>query len=226
MRCHSTVTEVCHLPNIAQGQRILVTPVGTIFGQRTMNTFLYRVSSVAGSISDTAFFDALHTVLGGSGNLLEKYSNCMSLNSWIGVAVWYQVVGPTRYRKVVKGPLTGGFDSVMTSSNVQASISRFGEFGTRASVGGVRIPIAAEHSEDGLLSAGLTAVLEELATEMKAAVAAGSPSVTLIPQVGVPGYTNDDPPVRIPVTNSIDCYEARVQDTTRVIRRRTLRVGE
>lgn len=214
------------MPNMAVGQRLLVTAVGTYFGQRTMNTFLYRVATVAGTIDSIDFIDALHAVFIASGGLLKRYVACVPEDIWLPVATWYQVVGPVRYRKVVRSIPAAEYVGGSTTQNLQASITRYGEFGLRTAVGGIRVPMPSTESIEGLLTNTYKATLLSLANEMADTQTAGSPLVTIIPQVGVPGYTNDTPPVRIPVTNSQDCVDTAVQETTRVIRRRTVRVGE
>lgn len=214
------------MPNMAVGQRVLVTAVGEYLGQRTMTTWLYRVSSVAGSITDVAMADALHTAFTNGTGLLTKYRACCAGDgAWTGVATWYQVVGPVRYRKIQRslGDGTGLLSS--GTANIQGSITRYGEFGLRSAIGGIRVPISSLEVSDGKLSPEVTALMQALADEMEETQAVGSPLVTLIPQVGVPGYTNATPPERIPVTNSSDLAECVVQDTARVLRRRTLRLG-
>jgi len=214
------------MPNIAQGQRILVTAVGDYFGQRTMTSWLYRVASLAGEITDTALFDAMHPAFTGATGLLTKFLGCLPLDGrWVGVATWYQVLGPVRYRKVVDTLGDGLYDAGSTTANLQASITRFGEFGLRTAIGGIRVPMPSSEGVEGVVSAPYAAVLQTLADEMEETVTVGSPSVQLFPQVGVPGYTSGPNPVRIPVTNSVDLFGTQVQDTVRVIRRRTLRLG-
>lgn len=214
------------MPNMAVGQRVLVTAVGEYYGQVTMTTWLYKVTVVAGTTTDTAFFAALDTIFNATGGLLLRYRGCCPANDvWLGRQTWYQVLGPLRFRKVQKPLSDGLYDSPSNTANIQASITRVGEFGTRRNIGGIRVPIPSFENVEGKITPDITIPLEALATEMALPVTAGSPAVTMVPQVGVPGYTNTVPPEQIPVTDSLDLSECIVQDTTRVIRRRTLRVG-
>lgn len=214
------------MPNMVVGQRVLVSAVGDYFGQRTITSWLYKVTDVTGNIDDVVFFDALHTVLTGGTGLLTKFRACCPMDVWLGVAAWYQVLGPVRFRKVQRTLTDGTFDGPSLTANQQASITRVGVFGNRRNIGGIRLPMPTSESVEGKITPDYQAVMNVLGNQMKAAVTAGSPSVTMFPQVGVPGYTNTPIPTPIPVTDSVDMNDFIVQETTRVIRRRTLRVGE
>jgi len=212
------------MPNIAVGQRILVTMRGLYFGQLTMNTFLFRVSVAAADQNDVTFFNALHTKFTGALGLATRLADCTPVDGWLKNNIWYQVVGPTRFRKVERewvGP--GLLDEPTTSPNLQASISRFGDLANRKNMGAIRVPMPTNASTAGGINDSYKLLLQDLADEMiLLQTAAGT---TLYPQVGVPGYTNTVPPVLRPVTDSVDLTSCVVQNTTRVIRRRTLRVG-
>jgi len=214
------------MPTVAVGQRILVTLNGLYFGQTTMNTFLYRVSAATGAPSDVAFFAALHTKFTAALGLAELYKECVPASGWLCNDIWYQIVGPTRYRKVVHTWAgSGNYDFETTACNLQATITRFGDVADRKNIGGIRVPIATAGSDTGGITDPLKLVLEDLAGEMLLIQSTTTPAVSLIPQVGIPGYTNDVPPVLRPVSESVDCTSVQVQNTTRVLRRRTLRVG-
>jgi hypothetical protein len=214
------------MPFMAVGQRVLITAVGEYYGQRTMTSWLYRVSGIGGEITDTAFFSALDLVTQGAGGLLVRYRACCpNEGAWVGVATWYQVLGPLRFRKVQRGLGDGTFASTSNTANLQASITRVGEFGTRRNIGGIRLPMPSFESIDGKISIDYRAAMAQLASVMSDPITAGANAVTLLPQVGVPGYTNSNPPTQIPVTDSLDLAECVSQDTTRVLRRRTLRLG-
>lgn len=206
------------MSNLSVGDKVLVTVVGSVCGQRTLNTFLYRVSALTGTPDQATALTAFHSSLLGAGQLIPKFLAAVPTN-WFHSYMWYQVILPGRFRKLIV-PMSGHgtFGSVANTGNVQGSITRAGELATRAYIGGVRICIGTDSdaTDNGQLTVGQFTALNDLASAMKLNVITSGTVATYIPQVGVPRSGS--------VTH--DLYDAFPQYTTRVIRRRTVGVGK
>jgi len=205
------------MATIAVGDRVLITLTGTLFQQRTMNTFLYRVSAVAPDTNYESFADALHDEILVANGLADLYRAITPAN-WGGYQIWIQVIRPVRLRKIAfSWPITGTYIGEATTANVQGSITRFGEAAGRDQIGGVRIPVGTdiECLDSGRIATPLLSNMGDLAEFMMANIALAFGTATLVPQVGVPKGA----------AASIDCVEAIQQETARVIRRRTVGHG-
>ena len=199
------------------GDRVLVTIAGVLLGQRTLNTYLYRISAITGTPDYVTLMDALHSSLSGSTQLLPTHQAAMPSN-WFKSATWYQIVTPLRFRKYVKnGSGAGTALGVAYTPNVQASITRVGDVAGRKYVGGVRLPLGTDvdATDGGIVVAAQKALLQNHANAMKLNVITSGAVATFIPQVGLPK----------PPDTSADLFDAIPQDTTRVIRRRTVGLG-
>jgi len=199
------------------GDRVLVTIKGALCGRTTLTTFLYRVSAVAANTDYDQAMTALHGSFAGATQIRPKYVACCPSN-WLMDAMWYQIISPLRYHKFAQGvAASGGFGSVANTPNVQGSITRIGEFAGRKYVGGIRVPIGTDDvsCNNGVLTANQKSALQGLADAMKLNVITSGVTMTVIPQVGLPAAGGA----------SADLYNAFVQDTVRVIRRRTVGLG-
>lgn len=190
---------------------------GRLCGQRTMNTFWWRVTALTGTVPEVTAFTALHAEL--NSEFLPKYLACVPEN-WTAEGIWYQAIFNLRQRKVVipYSPI-GTFADDAFTANVQGSITRVGDIARRDAVGGVRIPIGttSTSTEDGLLSAALKANFDTFATAMKSIQVTATPSVSYTPMVAAPLSTDPSKWYAI--------QDAFAQPTTRVIRRRTVGRG-
>lgn len=205
------------MPNIGVDDIMLATMNGVCLGQRVMNTFVYRCTATPSGTSDIVALDALHTKWMAPLGLIQDLISCTPENcNW--TEAWYQIVRPTRYRKVVRpiGSL-GAYPGDAATANLQGSITRFGELATKRDQGGIRLIIGTtdDNIDNGFLDENLKISMAVLATEMQTTQATATPSVTWVPQVGLPA---DGAPTR-------RCVQAVVQDTVRVLRRRTVGLG-
>lgn len=196
---------------------ILVTVNGTLLGQRTMNTFWYRVHEITGDPQETIAFQALFAEMSSPGKLLANYLKCVPTN-WKGYQVWFQAIKPLRQRKVAfPWVIDGeGVGSALTA-NVQGSITRLGDTAAREAVGGIRIPIGTgtQFLTDGKLTIDQLAAMADLAGEMSVDYATGVPAVTYRPMVGKPDNAG----------NYWRVVDTLVQPEARVMRRRTVGRG-
>jgi len=205
------------MPTPSVGDRVLVTIGGVLLGQRTINTYLYRISAVTGSPDYTTLMNALFSSLSGSGQLIPTHIACMPSN-WFRSYCWLQIISPLRFRKVEK-PLSGSGTAVGVAytANVQASITRVGEVAGRKYIGGVRMPLGTDvdATDGGLIVAAQKLLLQNHAAAMQLNIITSGTVATFIPQCGLPKGTG----------LSADMHDAFVQDTARVIRRRTVGQG-
>lgn len=200
----------------AVGDRILVTFVGRLLQQRTMNTFLYRVASVPPGTDIGVLAGFIYTELNTTGGLASRYLDCVPVNLSLE-QIWIQTIAPTRYTKSIFTVGDVGSGGQADTANVQQSITRKGELAGRFSIGGIRVPCATtvDTITDGKLTTSALAALNALAGEMKETLSVASGTATLVPQVGTPPA---------PV-NSIDLVDTIAENTVRVIRRRTVGLG-
>jgi hypothetical protein len=202
------------------GDKFLLTLVGGLYGQRIMSTFWYRLNSVTGVVSEIDANDEFRALVVGAGNLVEKYLACCPPEYDLDF-VWGQFIAPVRYAKRVTatGAEPGTFDTAAHTANLAATITRRSGFATRQSVGSLHVPIGDTETaiENGLITAGLTIALDALADEMLDVQVTATGSVNWV------GIINNQP------TSDATKYETMTetfpQETVRVMRRRTVRLG-
>ena len=205
------------MPTLLVNDRVLVTFVGQLHAQRTMNTFLYRVAAATQGNDLAESMTHFHTALGLAGELRPGFLGCVPANFTLSQC-WYQVIAPARFRKIVYPMATLGLWGHATSvSNVAGSITRVGVMAKRTQVGGVRIPISAgpETCDSGFLHTNLKAKFQSLCNAMKHTIITQQVVNTFIPQVGTPKAA----------MGSEDLFDAFFQDTARTVRRRTVGLG-
>lgn len=208
------------MADIAVNDLTLVTHVGQLCGQRVMSTFAFRCSAVVGGPHDLAtVYDALFASLSTPATgLFARYLACCPDNL-DAVATWIQKVYPLRYAKRIYAPIltngTVGTDAV--TANIQASITRRGELGTRESVSHLNVPAPTTSVEAlvGEWEAGYKVTLNALATALPSQVNVLAGNVSFKPTI-------INSPQPIPWT---DIAEAFIQTEVRTMRRRTVRLG-
>lgn len=201
---------------LANGDRVLVSFTGTLLGQRIINTFLYRLESVPAETDYDATMDLFFAELNDAAGMIPAWLDCLPENI-TNTQAWLQVIRPARLRRKIYTVVGGGGRSIAQTSNIQASITRQGELAGRRSIGGVRIPLndTGLDYENGVLGLAMKNALQALADEMIETLEVGPGAIRFIPQVGTP-----KPPL-----NSFDLKDTFVQDTVRVLRRRTVGLG-
>lgn len=203
---------------ITNNQVYRVTYDLTMFGQKLMNTFSYRVG-VIGSEPDTdTLCDNIETVLSGLTNLEAKYRACLPPQVTIA-NTWIQVIYPTRIRKkVYVRNLAGLWTGVALTANTAVSIERFGAVANRHNIGRVQLPSGDDVTSmnNGLVAAGAyTTALTALATQIPANLST------------IGGTVMNPVLVQSPVNANYNYITgANLQPTMRVMRRRTVGVGK
>ncbi len=129
------------MPNLSVLDKVLVTLKGTFVGQTTMTTFPLVVTSMSGATTISIAANALYTKFVAANQLIQRYLGCMS-DQYTLDEMWFQVLWPTRYRKVViPSGLPGTIDGLVGTANVAAVISRFGDAANRHNMGSIHLPI-------------------------------------------------------------------------------------
>jgi hypothetical protein len=200
----------------------LLTFYGTANSQRILNTFGYQLELTSGDEQpaddvSTAFFASLEYI-DLETDFLDVMADAYTLNE-----AWFQMIFPTRIRKaILERNLTGEIAATTVQQNLAAVISRHGVTADRQNNGGVHLvlPNGATHSGLGLLTQAYKDLLAPLALAM----------LEPIP-LAVGGSTYVAKPVLIHVEPGSGIVSAReivatnVQDTVRVMRRRTVGLG-
>lgn len=190
---------------------------GRLNGQRIISILDYRLEVVPAPTVVTAvytFMANLHVVAGG---LKDKYKAPLPTN-YILDEIGYQCIWPVRIVQNFTAVAEFGLSGLADTSNVQQSIEKRGEKATRYAVGGMRPPVGTQATNftAGLLSNGQKVVLQALADEIPNQLGDGVTTLTLRPIIYnrsfIPNYTY--------------ITECRIKDTVRVMRRRTVGVGE
>ena len=206
-------------PPAAVGSIFQATFMMTSVGQRLMNTYHWRLETNPTNETIEAVCNGLNTTLSAAGGLIPTH-NALRDESVILDNVTIQQIATLRYApkvyvKTVGGDITTAAAGLDTG-NVCAVIERRGVNATRGDVGKVHIPIplAAAVIQAGLIVGGYAALLTAHAGIIQADqnLASGS---TLKPVVYHKGKT----------PNYSYIGAAFYQETVRVMRRRTVRVG-
>lgn len=198
---------------------------GLVNAQQTLNVLHYRVQNpsalASGGPEETALFAAL-TI--GATSITTKYLACISPDFTLQ-SMDVQRIGPPRWINVRNGiALPGTFAGACDAQNVSGVITKYTETAGRSKIGSVHIPGL---SKTSYLLGGLTAGLKAVMTTFAAALLnLQSPALgggTYQPVI----FHRGDPHHVPPIPNSTDEFlSASVQDTLRVMRRRTIGVGK
>jgi len=201
------------------GDIMLVTVKNKLFEQVCLNTFHYRLMDCTGSPEYFAVIDEFHAKFyTAAGSMYDKLQACYPQNLTTP-QIWYQKVYSLRTMKVVKSPNDPGlWPHDATSANVACVVERRGVLANRRNVGSIHIPCAADPAtiDDGAPTPAYTTVLEAVATQINATITTALGTCTWRPVL----FNYPDPIIYSEIIN------ASVQDTSRVMRRRTVRVGE
>jgi len=204
------------MANLALLDKVLVTFRGTLLEQRVANTFKYVVIEAPGVlVEQVTAFNALYSAMDAVNKLIQDFLvNCpdnYALNE-----VWFQVVSPTRFAAIkIFADQGGNSGADALTANLAAVVTRRGELANRRNISSLHVPAPTDilFINNGNLTASYQSSMLLLANELTVEYTASgykfSPSIW--------GESITDP---VPIT------QAELQPTARVMRRRTLRVGE
>jgi len=209
------------LGNVAVDDLFYVTFKGRLFSQRIINTFYYSVFQIAPvDVTRWSAYSKLRDALSGAGGVKEKFLACCGPQYELE-AMRLQVLRPERYayREFAEGAV-GTHAGQADTANLAASIERRCELAQRHGVGRLQIagtPTGQENA--GTWAPAYMTILNTLATEMTQDVL----SPDLIGWHPSLAYNDGLVP---PTWTSSPVIGAEAKNTIRVMRRRTVGVGE
>jgi len=201
---------------VAVGDIVQTTLVGSLFGQTIMNTFHYGMETVTGAPTQLAVANEILTKYAVAGGFYDKFLGCCPDNYTLE-QVWVQFVLDTRYRKRVSiQGLPGTFAGSAATANTAAVISRFGAAANRRNQGSVHIACGSDTTwmNLGVLTVPFINALGQFEPYLFSPLTLATLG-TLQP-VLIHGTSK---------LNAIPLIGATTQDTSRVMRRRTVRLG-
>lgn len=214
------------MPDMAVDDIVQVTMRNTLFNQRLLNTFHYRVSLVNAPVSYENAIVGLDGQIRITNGLMDKYLACLQDDVTLD-EIWYQKVSPVRLY-VQKKPVGSVGDRVGASNtaNLAGFIERRTATATKRSIGGVHIPVAAGAGSTvaGILTAGMKAVLDQLAGQMLSAFTTNTGFIGWTPVLFGPFRPAKGDKPAVP-EHYEDLIATEAYTTTRVMRRRTVGVG-
>lgn len=196
---------------------------GTLFGQRTLTSYGYRVVSSTSTNSDAtdlSFFGL--AIDGGTGNtLLESYLDCCVAGFTIN-QIWTQKIYPVRSsRNVLTHTEAGAYAADVYTPNVSATITRKTALAGRDQMSTIHIPgpplstqsVAGTWESNYQLMLGI----HGLASTAQITFTSGTASITVAPCIINAPYGSG-------LSSDLVGYE--VNPRVRVMRRRTVGLGE
>lgn len=209
------------MPELNVGDIALVTAKGTLAGQTILNTFTYRCIDIGidfGIEANVAMDDLVDAIVdpdpGLHTRLLDVMPSNYTLNYWTA-----QIIAPVRVYRFTGDTLdsAGASGSAASTANLASVITRRGAFANRRNQGSLHVPYPDLLTETtpGLISAAFLTDLNLLAANMLLTKTTPVHGCVFKPVLYNPGAT--------PAYS--DLVAAFAQDTIRVMRRRTVRVG-
>lgn len=207
------------LPNVAANDQLLVSFRGTLISQRVINTFTFIANPVTDPHAWDIAIDELHATITGPGSLRELFLDCVP-NNYTLDEIRYQVLRPIRLAQVIKPQVaqSGNVGASALVPNNAVVIERRGDLARRADVGAVHLPAPQDVLlvNGGLITPAYKTILQAFANQMKTSYATNFGGVVLRPTV-----------YHLNIATSITYVtQTVVQETARVMRRRTVGLGE
>jgi len=203
--------------------------VWSCHGQTCMNVLHWYPDGIVAGVDPIELMDSFLSVISDNnvGDIMPLIAELQSSQvSWQKVTA--QLIHPYRYivREAVVAQI-GADVNPCTAQNVQASIEKTGIAGTRSNIGAIHIGgLPQTNYSLGLVTAGTLTKLQTLADKLEQDVVE-----PLGPSTWHPGILNKeiipntDPP-KYRIKSITPLFEYRVKNTLRVMRRRTIGVGD
>lgn len=205
------------MPSISVGDKFLVSLRGQMCNSQIISTFWFQCSTLGTNVDYAANMNALWTALNGASGLKAKFLACCP-PEYVLLEAWLQKVDPTRLVSVkVSVVADGTYGEHATTANLAAVITRRGDGAQRKDLSSLHLPYANEDPgiTNGTVAANMLTAMDTLATQMVFSVTA-TPGSTFNPVIR-------NGPLSTDVTLITQAFS---QDTVRVMRRRTLRIGK
>lgn len=193
---------------------------GEIFSQVCMTVLHYRVIDPStlepGGPEEKDFLDSIS--IGAPFDIMSAYTSCQGA-TYLNNLMEAQFVAATRFVNVTKVIAEPGLRvGAVTAQNVSAVITKRTDLAGRSQVGSIHMPgIRATDYASGKIAAGLLADLQTLTTPLSEIVISTVGGGSYQPVI----YHRD----KLPPVNMDPIRSWVVQDTLRVMRRRTIRIG-
>lgn len=196
-----------------------MTFVGSLFEQRIINTFhLQFQGTPSPSVDYRDYYDALLDTVSEPLGMKAKFLAITPTNYTL-LSIRLQTIWPTRQRYVERGINEPGGDApgLALSANSAYSIRRVSDVIGPRGVGRIQIPIGATWMDEGNVAAAAAAPIAAFTPYMETSLFTVGPDAEYLPVLfGVSGGT----------AHTSEVIEAQQEYTIRVMRRRTLHVGE
>lgn len=209
------------MPTIISGDIVAVTFETFFNGQQCLNTFHYRYDLDSGTTEDASIaIAALASRLNGVNQLFPSYAACLVAMAG-EIKTYMQVIFSVRYIKniVDNDHDVGQLEETPLPQNLAGVITLRGDFAGRMNIGNKHITgIPVIYVEEGIIQPDMLALYTNLAsaaTEKQSEIVVGTNTFSFTPVI----FHRANPLDSAVITNFI------VQDTVRVMRRRTVRVG-
>jgi hypothetical protein len=191
---------------------------GEIYGQTVLNIWHYRVSTPSNivAISDEVTTFRNSWSVQGVGSFFNRYLACVP-STMVVTRITAQAISPLRYVRQAQVTSLAGTGNFSAVTNLQGSITFQTIFAGRGQIGGKRIPIGDQDALAGKLSGDARDRFLDFATNCIAPVTASQGNGVYVPVI----YRRN---VQGGISERINA--AIVQDTIRVMRRRTVGLGE
>ena len=209
------------MANVEAGQIIETQLLGSLAGQRTRNVLHWVVESVTGPAIDMAAFSAgFDARLRAAGQLYDRIRQFAPNNLDLSTRT-FQQIWPTRYiKETIVSAYTGANVSPAQTANVAGVVTKFGEIARRKDIGSLHVvaPGLSPGATNGSFDAANQTLLNAIALTIKADVlfTVTTTDFVLAPVI----YHRTDP------GNPTPLFTAAARSTVRVMRRRTVGVGE
>lgn len=205
---------------VAVNDLFLVTVNGLAYNQRIMLTLGYRVADAVGSHTEQEVSEALAAALaaGGTADIVTPYTECLS-TATVLTDVWAQKIEPNRFRRYNAPAGLSGQGGPSDATNLAAVLTLQTALSGRSQQANKHIgpiPQGPDWTTEGVLTTDFKILLAALGDALVDTVAVLTGDIVLIPCI-IHG-----PGAPLPST---DIITYAVQDTIRVMRRRTVGLG-
>lgn len=198
------------------GDLVRVTIVGTLFQQTIMTVLDYKVTESSGD-TIRVVANALDATFDAANDLYDSY-RAVTPPEYTHTFTWIQTIRPTRFTKSIFAVDSPGTNATSTKvSNVAAVITKRSELANRRGLGSVHMPIAPTASgvTNGKIVAPMRTLLNTLGDKIVLSRPILAGLTTLVPVIVNSGFAFP----------AVEYSDYITQDTSRVMRRRTVGLG-
>ncbi len=199
------------------GDIVECTIVGTQYGETTLNVLHYKYTNITPTTNGPAALAALAAWQEGDPTAVGQQMTTQLSSNWTLASIRCQVIFPTRYAYVLHTVGTpGSLVQTALPANTQASITKRTTIAGRGKTGRMEVPgIPLLWIDGGALNATGLFNVGEIASKIPNVANLATGTQTWVPVIFQRASPSSSPQI----------ISAQAQDTVRVARRRTVRVG-